>query len=590
MPQSEDLEFEDDFQPPEEAPQEHAIVPRPFAPPPAVGRTLPHSLEAEEYLLSSCMLDGAEVVPRCEAAGLGPWSFYDPKHATVYGCILNLFRRDEQTDVALVAEELKANKQLEQVGGFGFLAQVSSRIPTTAQAGYFIGKVRELATLREIIRTATMAVEDCYGFTGDIAELVTSIRANFDRALDPAASRSDWALVPADRLCSSALKPPPELIKGLLYQGGTMMLSGPSKAHKTYTMLAAGIAIASGCKWLDFETVKTPVLYLNLELQDFAAKSRIEHICEAMRIAPPSGLHVANLRGEMVSLDRLSAKVGIAIKQTKAGLVVVDPHYKISSASGVEENSNDAQAAFLYAIETLCIKNGAAVMLAHHFAKGNASNKNAIDRAAGGGALARWPDVVMTLTEHEEDECMTAEFALRNFAPVKPFVVRWRHPTWSRDGSLEPLKLKQPGGRSDAHPADKALEALGDQMLTRKEWLAKTGWHRDTFARKVAKLVEAGKVKLVGGVYSRRTDGDQTPNEPEDVGALAGFNPQDYTLALSAKIKGREKRADAHVVRRIMSGVFGDNLPTTKLRPMIAKLIEVGILNQDKEDGRYYVP
>ena len=26
------------------------------------GRTLPHSLEAEEYLLSCCLLDGAEVI------------------------------------------------------------------------------------------------------------------------------------------------------------------------------------------------------------------------------------------------------------------------------------------------------------------------------------------------------------------------------------------------------------------------------------------------------------------------------------------------------------------------------------------------
>ena len=37
-----------------------------------VGRTLPHSLEAEEYLLSCCLLDGADVVSRCLEARLKP--------------------------------------------------------------------------------------------------------------------------------------------------------------------------------------------------------------------------------------------------------------------------------------------------------------------------------------------------------------------------------------------------------------------------------------------------------------------------------------------------------------------------------------
>jgi len=46
--------------------------------------------------------------------------------------------------------------------GYAFLTQISSRIPTTAQAGYFIDKVRELRLLRELIRSATGAVEECY--------------------------------------------------------------------------------------------------------------------------------------------------------------------------------------------------------------------------------------------------------------------------------------------------------------------------------------------------------------------------------------------------------------------------------------------
>lgn len=150
--------------------------PRPFATAAsAVGRSLPHSLEAEEYLLSCCLLDGADVVSRCLEAKISARSFYDSKHGVIYERLLELYNRQAPIDISVVAEELKTARQLEQIGGYAFLAQVSSRIPTTAQAGYFIEKVREQALLREIIRSATGAVEDCYGFTGGIDEFVDQI-------------------------------------------------------------------------------------------------------------------------------------------------------------------------------------------------------------------------------------------------------------------------------------------------------------------------------------------------------------------------------------------------------------------------------
>jgi len=140
-----------------------------------VGRTLPHSLEAEEYLLSCCLLDGGDVISRCLEARIRPESFYDSKHGIIFERLLDLYNRQAPIDVSVVAEDLKTAKQLEAVGGYAFLTQVSSRIPTTAQAGYFIDKVREQSLLREIIRSATGAVEDCYNFSGGIDEFVDQV-------------------------------------------------------------------------------------------------------------------------------------------------------------------------------------------------------------------------------------------------------------------------------------------------------------------------------------------------------------------------------------------------------------------------------
>jgi len=145
------------------------------APAAVAGRTMPHSIEAEEYLLSCCLLDGADVVSRCLEARIRPESFYVSAHGVIYEKLLELYNRQVPIDVSVVAEELKTAKRLDEVGGYAFLAQVSSRIPTTAQAGYFIEKVRELALLREIIRAGTSAVEDCYNFSGGIDEFVDQV-------------------------------------------------------------------------------------------------------------------------------------------------------------------------------------------------------------------------------------------------------------------------------------------------------------------------------------------------------------------------------------------------------------------------------
>lgn len=156
--------------------QEASSTPaRSAVPAAAVGRTLPHSLEAEEYLLACCFLDGPDVISRCLEARIRPESFYDQKHGVVYERLLDLYNRQAPIDISVVAEELKTSRQLDGVGGYAFLTQVSSRIPTTAQASYFIEKVREQSLLREIIRSATGAVEDCYGFTGGLDEFVDQI-------------------------------------------------------------------------------------------------------------------------------------------------------------------------------------------------------------------------------------------------------------------------------------------------------------------------------------------------------------------------------------------------------------------------------
>ncbi len=158
---------------------------------PQAGRAPPHSLEAEEYLLGCCLLDGSETIARCLEARLPPAAFYSPAHRLVYEKVCELYQKNPPVDVTVVAEELKSARQLDSIGGYAFLAQLSGKIPTTAQAQYFIDRVRELYLLRELIKVATQTVENCLGFQGGLEEFIDRVEHDFfqvtqDRIVDVA--------------------------------------------------------------------------------------------------------------------------------------------------------------------------------------------------------------------------------------------------------------------------------------------------------------------------------------------------------------------------------------------------------------------
>lgn len=310
--------------------------------------------------------------------------------------------------------------------------------------------------------------------------------------------------ISAADLCANPPPTPTELIHGMLYRGGTGMISAPSKGHKTYTLLDASIAIAEGREWLGFKTTATPVIYVNLELSAHSTARRLIAICSARGIKPPANLHLLNLRGKTVTQQTLQETIVPLAKKLGAGLIVIDPYYKIASVSGVEENSNDEQAVFLASVETAASEANCAIIMVHHFAKGDSSAKNSIDRASGGGVLARWPDVFATLTEHENEEQMVAEFHLREFAPIPRFVIRWDTSVWIREYEEDPAKLKRAAGRHDAHPASELLEKLDSKGMTNPEWQKASGWSPTTYKNKRDQLERDEKVECVMSIWKKR--------------------------------------------------------------------------------------
>jgi hypothetical protein len=141
-------------------------------------------------------------------------------------------------------------------------------------------------------------------------------------------------------------------------------------------------------------------------------------------------------------------------------LIVLDPIYKLYG--GTDENAAGDVAELLNSLERMATDTGAAIAFGAHFAKGNASAKEAIDRISRSGAFARDPDSLLIFTKHETDDVFTVEPILRNFAPIEPFAVRWQFPLMQLADDLDPSKLKQVAGRKRAYNPKKLLAAIAE--------------------------------------------------------------------------------------------------------------------------------
>jgi RecA-family ATPase len=235
---------------------------------------------------------------------------------------------------------------------------------------------------------------------------------------------------------------PPQLVEGVLHQGAKMVLGGPSKARKSWSLIDLLLSVATGTPWWGFPTRRGRALYLNFELPAFALQYRIHRIAAAKQISDFTNFDIWNLRGHATDFSALIPKILGRIRDTGYSLILIDPIYKGLGA----RNENDAGdiASLLNEVEQLVSKSGAAAVFGAHFSKGNQAGKESIDRIGGSGVFARDPDVILTMTPHEEDDAHVIDLTLRALPPVKPFVARWCESIFIADRNADPAQLKAP--------------------------------------------------------------------------------------------------------------------------------------------------
>ena len=242
--------------------------------------------------------------------------------------------------------------------------------------------------------------------------------------------------LPAFTLLGEALENPPklpdELIKGVLRCGHKMLISGSSKAGKSFLLMELAVALAEGKKWLGFECKKSKVIYVNLEIDPASCINRFSEIYKALDIKPkyPNDIYIWNLRGHAVPLDKLVPKLLRRVSNQHFDAIIIDPIYKVITG---DENNASEMGQFCNQFDRICQVSGCATIYCHHHSKGAQGYKRAMDRASGSGVFARDPDAQLDMIQLETSEeflnenadnlnstAWRLECSLREFPNFKP--------------------------------------------------------------------------------------------------------------------------------------------------------------------------
>ena len=126
----------------------------------AGGRVPPQDIVAEKSLLGAVMISDA-VLPEVLTI-LKPRDFYEKRHELIFQAMLDLYDQHKPIDLLTLTAELKAKKQLKEVGGAPYLTELSNFVPASAHAKAYAEIIERASVRRRLIRAGAEITNKAY--------------------------------------------------------------------------------------------------------------------------------------------------------------------------------------------------------------------------------------------------------------------------------------------------------------------------------------------------------------------------------------------------------------------------------------------
>ncbi|ELY2747567.1 AAA family ATPase [Cronobacter sakazakii] len=129
-------------------------------------KTLPSNYEAEQAVLGSVMVAPDSDNVQKVLGFLNADMFYSRQHGRIFAALQGLNAKGKALDMLTLSDALEMQGELEQVGGFAYLADISRNTPSAANVMHYANVVKDKSTERMAIEQATQMLEVLYSRSG----------------------------------------------------------------------------------------------------------------------------------------------------------------------------------------------------------------------------------------------------------------------------------------------------------------------------------------------------------------------------------------------------------------------------------------
>ncbi|AJA45307.1 replicative DNA helicase [Frischella perrara] len=133
----------------------------------------PHSIEAEQAVLGSLMIDNQRWDRVAET--ITERDFYSRHHQLIFAEMQNLASKAIPIDLITLSESLESKDILSDVGGFAYLAELSKNTPSAINVVAYTEIIRQQAILRELISASNDIADNAYATEGRSSEEILDL-------------------------------------------------------------------------------------------------------------------------------------------------------------------------------------------------------------------------------------------------------------------------------------------------------------------------------------------------------------------------------------------------------------------------------
>ncbi len=125
-----------------------------------IKRILPHSIEAEQSVIGSMIMNKDAIVTASEI--ITGDDFYQQQYGIVFEAMVGLYNENKPVDLVTLQNRLKELDVPPEISSMEFVGELVAAVPTSVNVKYYAEIVSEKAMLRKLIKTTEEIANTCY--------------------------------------------------------------------------------------------------------------------------------------------------------------------------------------------------------------------------------------------------------------------------------------------------------------------------------------------------------------------------------------------------------------------------------------------